>query len=234
MSTETETKPKVGVRYTIDDRGVIIRHDERDPRAQPEKIAALSEGVVRFSHPDFVRFSTQVKTLLKSRQITATIEEYVERPPVERVATMTAGFPVNHPAPVEVDDPNGIDGMRTLSVEQRKAINYLRSREGFPIGELERPAPPKPAFDSGSGDKTPAYVRWLLRYHPAKFAETYGLIGMGSVEVTVPGVMDPETNMLKPATRKWESGHVLARRATVLTECAPNRDPKRDEEGADS
>lgn len=233
MSTEIETTTtqKKGVLYELTDAGVITRHDTRVPGAKPVGIAAFKDGKVRWSHPDFVRLENQVKGLLRHRGITDfEIMPYEERPPIVRDAVLISPPVVAPPPEPPPQDLDGPDGMRQLSVEQRKAVNYLRSKEGFAIGELERPAPPAPETTSGAGDKTPAFTTWLLRYHPKRFVETYGVIGMGAIEVTVPGKIDPETGMLAPATRKWEHGHALARRATIYTDLAPTTRKKEDEE----
>lgn len=251
MSTTNEEpkKPSGGVLYALDDKSVVTRHDKKLPGSKPVAIGAVvkmtdgveSSNVFRYSHPDFVRYENQVKGLLKKNGIEATIEPYVVREPVTRDAMLvrefdTDGTPTAEgpttttgnatPLTVSIDtSDNGPDGMRHLTVDQRKAVNYLRSKEGYPIGELERVMPLAPAKTSGAGDKTPEYVKWLLRYDPAGFVARYGVQRIGSIEITVPGPIDPVTKIRKPATRKWEPGHVLARRATIFTDVTRTNNP---------
>lgn len=235
METETQPetptpqpKPGGSVLYDIDERGAITRHDTKIANSKPVGIAGLKDGKVRWAHPDFVRYIGQVKALLKHRGIEAEFVPYEARPPVTRDATLVAveggeAPRMPEPPPPPTDDPDGPDGMRGLTVEQRKAINYLRSKEGFELGAVERPAPPEPRKTSGAGDKTPSYVRWLLRYHPKQFCQRYGVQGMGEIEVVVPGQKDPVTGLKRPATRRWEGGHVLAKRKTIFTDILTNR-----------
>lgn len=221
-TTETAEKdeiiegPRTGpsVSYALTDKGVITRHDRKQPGAKPLGIAVVVDGKVRLARGDFAKYENMIRKLLKAHGLVAEIEPYVQREPVILYAQAVAG---GEAVPAEVNESVGVDGMAGLTVEQRKAVNYLRSKEGFPMGSLERPIPPEPAKTSGAGDKTPAFVLWLLRYDPARFVRTYGVVGFGSIEVTVPGKVDPVTHVKKPATRRWESGHVLARRETILT-----------------
>lgn len=220
MSTATE-KPRV--EWTLTDKNEIVRTEGGNALV----VARLDAGLCQLADPDFGRFVAPIAKLLKAQGIESKIVSY--QPPVMRDARLISDVAVggeDEPttttgmqAPVEPTIPDeGVDGMRNLTVDQRKAVNLLRSKEGFPIGELERPVPPAPRLDSGAGDKTPAFVTWLLRYHPAKFVETYGVQRVGAIEVRVPGEMDPVTRMRKPTTRKMEPGHVIARRATIYTD----------------
>src|SRR5690606_37833331 len=112
---------------------------------------------------------------------------------VSTIDTSNTPPPPSVPAQTPEQAPDGVDGMRGLTVDQRKAVNQLRAREGFPLGELERPAPPQPRQNSGAGDKSPEFVKWLLRYHPRQFVERYGVQRVGPIEVTIPSRVDPET-----------------------------------------
>lgn len=251
-TTETETPPAPPVRkqtvlYDLNPvNGAITRHDTKLPMSKRVTIAALRDGKVLFAHKDFVRYENHIRGLLKSRGIVAEFVPYVERPPVMRDAVLMRDFstdgdvvePASAP-PVPTGVPSGMipldlgpDGIRMLTVDQRKAVNHLRSREGYPLGEVERPAPPAPRKSTGAGDKTPDYSRWLLRYHPAEFCRVYGVERMGPIEITVPGEVNPATGMMGTATRRWESGHVLARRVTIFTDKLTNQPD--DGEGGDS
>lgn len=234
---ETASAPpaarKQTVLYDITDKGVITRHDTKIAHSQPVGIAQLTDGKVTWASADLARMQSIVSAMLKYRGITAEFVPYVERPPVVRDAVLVSNDGGPPPA-AATDNPDGPDGMRSLTVEQRKAVNLLRSKEGYPLGELERPIPPAPAKTSGAGDKTPEYVRWLLRYQPAKFVKVYGVDRVGSIEITVPGKVNPSTGMRAPATREWEPGHVLARRATIFTKVVRNRNPADKEEDYDA
>lgn len=244
MSTETvttEPKKRGSVLYLLSEKGVITRQDTKIPGSKPEGIAALGEdGKTRWAHPDFVKYETQVKGLLKKEGKPVDIVPYEVRPPVMRDATLARDFStdgdvktpfdrganpeVKHHFPEyfseapPVDD--GPDGMRLLSVDQRKAVNLLRSKEGFPLGELERPAPPAPEKTSGAGDKAPEFVKWLLRYHPARFCEVYGVMRVGRIEVRQPDTIDPVSHVRVRGKRVWQDGHVIARRETIYTKVA--------------
>jgi hypothetical protein len=229
----TTTKPKV--LFSLSEDGIITR-SKKDSAAQPQAIAVLQEGKVQWSHPDFSKYRLPVSKMLKANKIEAEFVTPEERKPRSRSATLVtdAGFggedsqpPANVQSKAATD--LGADGMRNLTVEQRQAVNHLRSKMGYPLGEVESPAPPAPKKTSGAGDKTPKYVNWLLRYFPAQFVEVYGIKGMGSIEVVIPGENDPVTGVKGPARRKMEPGHVIARRATHLTASAELRNDDEEE-----
>lgn len=234
---ETPPPPAAKIAYHLDPHSRITR---TAPGEKPMVIAALIDNKVHFAHEDFQKYKAQIAGLLHQKgHKDVAFEPYHSRPPVTRDAVLVsqAAFNPAGPAspmtpPPPPDEADGVDGMKGLTVEQRKAVNHLRAKEGFPLGELERNAPPAPRLSSGAGDKTPSYVRWLLRYFPQKFVEKYGVTGMGKIEVVVPGKIDPITHKKGPARRVWEDGHVLARRKTILTEIAVTQ-PEADEGGGE-
>lgn len=228
-TTETPAAAKTPqIAYTLTTANEIVR---QGPGSPPVVLGWIKENKVSWATPEAAKFLPPVVKFLKARGIEAEILPFTPRQPVERVAVcLSTGREEDEPvtgntgptAAVMVD-PDGVDGMRTLSVEQRKAVNHLRALEGYPLGELERPAPPLPVTTSGAGDKTPAYVRHLLRYEPKEFVRRYGVIGLGEIEITIPGEIDPVTRIKKPARRKWEPGYVIAKRATIFTHVQPQR-----------
>lgn len=230
---------KPGVIYDLLPAGAITRHDTKIEGSKAVAIAHLANGKVSFTHKDFEKYTVQIRGLLVHKGVQAEIVPYMERPPVMRDAVLVSDTGEDRPqtssigsaaAIVTPVDPDGPDGMRTLTVDQRKAVNLLRSKEGFPLGELERPAPPVPAGTSGAGDKHPPVVAHYLRYDPKEFCRRYGVQKVGSIEITVPGQLDPISHTKKPATRRWEAGHVLARRGTVFTKVLRTLKPDEKEE----
>jgi hypothetical protein len=177
-------------------------------------IATFNDGVVTIQ-PGCEQYRAKITALLKMQ--TPPIEfRYAEEPPAQ-VAEASVE-PPTVTAAIQASVPTAIaaPAASKLTVEQRKAVNHLRAKEGFDIVEVERPAPPAPRQDAGAGDKTPAYVTWLLRYHPEKFVEVYGVLGMGSIE-KVDKSKDPQTGEVR-RRRYREPGHVMARRATIYTQ----------------
>lgn len=208
-------------KYDVTPDGLITRQEPAET-GPVVPIADLVGDRVTWRAPEYHVYLMPVRTLLKQRGIEARI---VEPEPAEPVVagdgvTVTTSVPPQEVRVQQGVDADGPDGLRGLTIEQRKAINYLRSKEGFELGTLERPVPPEPRKTSGAGDKTPAFVTWLLRYHPKRFAELYGVIGMGSIEV-VKTVIDPETKK-KKRIRSQEAGHVIARRETIYTKVNRN------------
>ena len=102
--------------------------------------------------------------------------------------------------------------MISLTVEQRKAVNYLRRQEGFP-DEVESPAPDAPR-KGAYGDKNPEFVTHLLRYDPEEFVRRYGVIEMGQIE-DKRYVLDTATSRRK--IEKFMQKGVIARRKTQYT-----------------
>jgi len=76
---------------------------------------------------------------------------------------------------------------RTILTEAVEALSN-QNPVIAPAGVLPPPEtapsviPPAPKLDKMAGDKTPAYVEWLARYHPEKFRERYGVIEEGEYE----------------------------------------------------
>lgn len=101
---------------------------------------------------------------------------------------------------------------KTLTVEQKKAVQRLRREQGFP-SEVESPASPEPPF-TDFGSKDPAFVEWLLRYHPEEFALKYRVIGEGSIQVKE-NVLDPKTQTIRKVVTTKEG--VLSESKTHLT-----------------
>lgn len=83
-----------------------------------------------------------------------------------------------------------------------------------PYKESEIPPPPKKSVKFG--DKTPEYVEWLKKYHPARYNERYGIKGPGVVEKVRPGV-DARG---RPIKIRYQQEAILSRRKTHLTEKA--------------
>lgn len=240
------TKPKYV--YTINEKGVVFRGEKGADEA--EAIAGVKDGKLQFTHPRYGKYHLPVRKFFDQPHIAEkwgpveVIMPDPDRKPVVRHAVQV------HPGTTTPAEPersmfisstsdeeakmntDGPDGLRSLTVEQRKAVNLLRSKEGFPIGELERPATAPPRKTSGAGDKTPAYVLHLLRYHPAEFVRVYGVERVGSIEIRIPGAVDPITKMRGPARRRWEGGHVIAKRATMFTHVVVNRPEDQEDEAS--
>lgn len=205
MSTEQKQK----VSYAVEGDKIT-----RTPLGgAPVVIGTLANGVATLT-PEWASYKQTVKRMLNASGIEATVTAEAPAIVVPPAPVTTTG-PVVPVAPVVVQAAPA-NPMAGLTIDQRKAINFLRSKEGFDIMEIESPAPSAPKMLSGHGDKTPAYVTWLLRYFPATFATTYGVIGMGSVE-RVRVQADPATGE-KRKVRFREPGHVIARRATIYTD----------------
>lgn len=72
-------------------------------------------------------------------------------------------------------------GMDKESVEQ--ARRYRASRESDIEHAARTNCPQPPDQNPQFGDKTPAYVEWLERYYPEKFAQVYGVSSAGEIPV---------------------------------------------------
>lgn len=110
------------------------------------------------------------------------------------------------------------------TVEQ--AQEFLRNKGLLPVApqvskEIKLPwekdpdIPPAPEFDPMQGDKTPAYVDWMFRWHPRAYEVKYGIEGPGNVTKHEYRV-NPETGRkeLVPVTEPC----TLSRRKTHKTE----------------
>ena len=228
----TEIKKKVA----YDVVGETITRQVLVPQVGPVVVIATYVNGVVTMDPAWWDYRNTVKRMLNEKAMTAVFAkiDVPPRPPKpEPVAVVVEGqpLPVTETATVGADVPPAltVDPLSGLTTDQRKAINYLRSKEGLSIVEVESNPPKAPRFTAGAGDKEPAYVKWLLRYFPREFAERYGVIGLGSVE-KVAWVIDHETRQ-KTRRRTREPGHVIARRATIFTNVLQNVD---DLEGGDS
>lgn len=114
--------------------------------------------------------------------------------------------------------------MNALTIEQRKAVNYLRRQEGFP-DEVETPIPMAPK-KGAYGDKNPDFVTHLLRYQPEEFVRRYGVTGMGEVQATR-SVFDSTTSRKK--IEKYMQSGVISRRKTIYTLIDPAKLGVKDE-----
>jgi hypothetical protein len=75
--------------------------------------------------------------------------------------------------------------------------------------------PPAPAQTIRDGDKTPAFVEWLKKYHPDKYATKFGIIGPGTVTKWAES-KEPITG--KPIRTPYTETAILSHRKTHLTE----------------
>jgi len=152
-----------------------------------------------------------VTTHPKQREIVRRVLKDAGRTFTERTAAQIAKGPA--PETVTVAQARA-DWRAGLNPEQVKAMIRLRREQGFPDVVVETTTE-KFRNVSKQGDKDPAYVLWLLRYKPAKFAKLYGIIGQAFV-IKYDVKKDPESLATKKVARKEFC--VMTRRKTHLTE----------------
>lgn len=210
-------RPKSGTKYHIekleDGAADVFRvpSDENDPVAL---VAKLRNGVVNYED-GMQRFDPVVRRRLNESKI-----------PFNNVVLPEGKIPPPEPPPRnpvlgnkdpekkewlekygKSDSPIGV-----LNSEVKEAILWLRNKHQMPP-VVETNPPPAPSTKK-DGDKTPAYVEWLLRYKPDEFAKKYGVMRIGRVKREEPTI-DPNTNKL--VKRKWEETGVISKRKTHLT-----------------
>lgn len=206
------------IKYTwTKDNGQIHRQPEGE---QPDHIATLFAGVLIFTRDEaqkkwghvVMRKCKEWGQTVQSQKVAAPSEGTFSSAPETPVSSATV---VAAPLPVAPKtEPVVEDWAKDMDSPVASAIRQLRYKLGYPPS-VETNPPRAPRKTSGAGDKTPEFVEWMLRYHPAKFAETYGVERVGSVEKTRLE-KNPETERMRKV-RYREPGHVLARRVTHLT-----------------
>jgi hypothetical protein len=207
----TEQKKKVA--YDIVENQVLR---QELPDGQVQILGIIENGVCTLQ-PDCERYRSVIVRVMRERKVEAVIADPVPASgsPVqlEPIIYEEAEKPKNRPIS---------DCVIGLTEAQRKAVSFLRSKEGMDIMEVENPRKACPPETSGAGDKAPEVITWYLRYDPSEFVRRYGVYGLGSIEV-VRDARDPMTGKMRK-TRVRESGYVLARRETIFTKKQLNAD----------
>lgn len=213
MTTETESAPAEAQKPASQAKHVYTPPDEAGRITRDGVfICRYIDGVLLWESEEFkAQFTAPVHKGLKAQGKEVKVAIVSPLPPPQAVTSDQAPYGAPPPSqPVVTVVPDG------LTPEQRRAILRLRRSAGFP-DEVEKRTrkPVKP--DKLIGRKSEAYVMDLLRYEPVKFAETYGLVGIGKIR-RVEKKIDPETKVEKKVERIVEC--VLSRSKTHLTERA--------------
>ena len=231
MTTETEIqRPPKGIRYQFNHDGTILRVPASGS-GEIELIATLREGVLTYTSDSVKHYDPVVRRKLKEEGLkfdSVAVSPSAVPPPAqpprnpamgqkdpEKITWTETFAPKPPPDPVAVYVPE--TSLDALTVDQRKAINWLRQREGFPT-QVEANPPPEPVR-TRYGDKDSGYVSWLLRYYPAEFARKYGVVGMGTILETRT-IVDNVNHTTRKAKVPVEG--VISQRKTHLTLAHPD------------
>lgn len=182
--------------YMIDDSGKLFRKGEEIGKLDGDKLTLK---------PEAKNFKAAVTRWLREK---ADEEEGKEKPAEEAPKKKLT------PAEQEEADNKGI--AKEAQAEAAKARTAYQDDLDFAKKTgCEEPPKKNPQF----GDKTPAYVEWLRKFRPDKFATQFGVKGKGKVPVIK---TNPETG-IDEVTGYREAD--MATRKTHLTEkVETNRD----------
>jgi hypothetical protein len=182
----------MSIEYSIEEDGRIFRDDGTGPiivATKTEKGVEYYEGAKRFA-PGVQKFLRE------------------EFPPEESAKDQASGSGPLSPKEFTVEDAQALLREKgLLPVVPQAKTDTLPWRTDASI-------PPAPELDKMDGDKTPAYVDWVERYHPEVYLILYRIEG--------PGLVTKKRSAFdkngRPIVESYTESAILAGRKTHRTE----------------
>lgn len=216
MTTETK-KPTISLEPGT---GRILRTAPDGSTLHIASFAVNSDTLTYESEDMKRRFQSGVGKLLNANGLKAGKTEVKPGPVLPQPpAQPSVGTVLGEELRQQVQQQN--DPYTGLTVAQRKAVLFLRGKEGFPLFEIE-PAPAKAPRMGPLGPKNPEYIMHLLRYDPVQFCRQYRVLGIGNITQVVREVVDKPSGQTALVEKPLRC--VLSLSKTHLTEKADDLD----------